>query len=91
MVREYVVNKNFSGTLKLQQNLLLDYQEDITKYAIGLDKGRVRNAFNHIAVFLAKENKKFQITKIARNARSRDYIGVVDWLKWIFSSGMHHR
>ncbi|MBR6179375.1 MAG: ATP-binding protein [Bacteroidales bacterium] len=80
VVREYVGNKNFSGTLKLQQNLLLDYQEDITKYAIGLDKGRVRNAFNHIAVFLAKENKKFQITKIARNARSRDYIGVVDWL-----------
>ena len=80
VVREYVVNKNFSGTLKLQQNLLLDYQKDITKYAIGLDKGRVRNAFNHIAVFLAKENKKFQITKIARNARSRDYIGVVDWL-----------
>ena len=58
----------------------LSYQEDITKYAIGLDKGRVRNAFNHIAVFLAKENKKFQVTKIARNARSREYIGVVDWL-----------
>ncbi|MCR5453790.1 MAG: ATP-binding protein [Bacteroidales bacterium] len=81
VVNEFVHNKNFSGTLKLQKLLLLDYQEDITKYAIGLDKGKVRNAFNHIAVFLAKENKKFQITKIARNARSRDYIGVVDWLQ----------
>ena len=80
VVSEFVSNNNFSGTLKLQQNLLLDYQEDITKYAIGLDKGKVRNAFNHIAVFLAKENKKFQVTKVARNARSRDYIGVVDWL-----------
>lgn len=80
VVSEFVKNKNFSGTLHLQQLLLLDYQEDITKYAIGLDKGRVRNAFNHIAVFLAKENKKFQVTKIARNARSREYIGVVDWL-----------
>ncbi len=80
VVSEFVTNKNFSGILKLQQGLLLDYQEDITKYAIGLDKGKVRNAYNHIAVFLAKENKKFQITKVSRNARSRDYIGVVDWL-----------
>jgi len=80
VVSEFVNNKNFSGILHLQQLLLLDYQEDITKYAIGLDKGRVRNAFNHIAVFLAKGNKKFQVTKIARNARSREYIGVIDWL-----------
>ena len=27
-----------------------------------------------------EENKRFQITKIARNARNRDYVGCVDWL-----------
>ncbi len=31
-------------------------------------------------MFLGKENKKFQITKVSRNARNRDYIGTVDWL-----------
>lgn len=36
--------------------------------------------YNHISVFLAKENKKFQITKIGHGARSREYIGTVDWL-----------
>lgn len=29
---------------------------------------------------MAKENKRFQITKIAKNARNRDYVGCVDWL-----------
>ena len=31
--------------------------------------------------FLSKENKKFQITKVAANARSREYVGCVDWLR----------
>lgn len=80
VVNQYVKNKNFSGALKLQRQLLLDYEEDITKYAEGLDKGRIENVFNHIPVFLARENKKFQITKVAHHARNREYIGVVDWL-----------
>lgn len=81
IVNSYILNKNFSGTLKLQKQLLLDYEEDITKYAQGLDKGKIKNIYNHISVFLGKENKKFQITKISQGARTRDYIGTVDWLK----------
>lgn len=81
VISKYIQQNNFSGTLKLQRQLLLDYDEDITKYAVGLDKAKIQNIFNHIAVFLAKENKKYQITKVAKNARNRDYIGTVDWLK----------
>ena len=33
-----------------------------------------------IPVFLGKENKKFQISKVSKGARNRDYIGTVDWL-----------
>ena len=29
---------------------------------------------------MAKENKRFLITKLAKNARNRDYVGCVDWL-----------
>ena len=80
VVNTYVRNKNFSGTLALQKQLLKDYEDDITKYAQGLDKAKVKAVYNHIPVFLAKENKRFQITKIARNARNRDYVGCVEWL-----------
>ena len=75
-----VNNKNFSGTLAIQNQLLKDYEEDITKYAEGLDKAKIKAVYNHISTFLAKEKKRFQITKIGKNARNRDYVGCVEWL-----------
>lgn len=80
VVATYIRNNNFSGTLGIQQQLLKDYEEDITKYVEGLDKAKVKAVYNHISTFLAKENKRFQITKIAKNARNRDYVGCVEWL-----------
>lgn len=80
VVDMYVRNNNFSGTLKLQRQLITDYDEDITKYATGLDKTKIQNIFSRIAVFLAKENKKFQISKVASGARNREYVGTVEWL-----------
>ena len=80
VVNTYIVNKTFSGTLPLQQQLLKDYEEDITKYAVGLDKAKIKTVYNNISAFLAKENKRFLITKLAKNARNRDYVGCVDWL-----------
>lgn len=80
VVNTYIKNKNFSGTLAIQKQLLKDYEEDITKYVEGLDKGKVKAVYNHISTFLAKENKRFQVTKIGKNARNRDYISCVEWL-----------
>lgn len=80
VVKTYILNKNFSGILSMQRQLLNDYEEDITKYVEGLDKAKVKAVYSHISAFLAKENKRFQVTKIGRNARNRDYIGCVEWL-----------
>lgn len=52
----------------------------ITKYAGGLDKGKLLNVYRKIPVFLGKDNKKFQIFKVEANARNREYVGTVDWL-----------
>ena len=81
VVNRFVSSGNFSGTLAMQRQLLLDYEEDITKYAQGLDKGKIKNIYSHISVFLGQDNKKFQISKIAHGARNREYVGTVEWLK----------
>lgn len=81
VVRMFIEQKNYSGTLGEQNQIRLAYEEDISKYVKGLDKAKVRNIYNHISVFLAKENKRFQITKVAAGARNREYVGTVDWLK----------
>lgn len=81
VVKKYVDNGHFSGILQLQRQLLKDYEEDITKYAKATEKAKILAVYNHISTFLAKENKKYQITKIAKGARNREYIGSVEWLK----------
>lgn len=80
VVFTFITQKNYSGTLKLQKQLLLDYEEDITKYAHGLDKGKILDIYRKIPVFLGKDNKKFQISKVRAGARNRDYVGTVEWL-----------
>ena len=80
IVKLFVNQKNYSGTLALQKQIILDYEEDITKYAEGLDKTKILNVFRKIPVFLSQENKKFRISKVAHGARNREYIGVTDWL-----------
>lgn len=81
VVRIFIEQKNYSGTLKAQKQILADFEEDIVKYVEGLDKAKVKNIYNNIPVFLAKDNKRFQITKVSKGARNREYVGTVDWLK----------
>ncbi len=80
VVREYIMHGTFEGTLEMQRQLLNDYKEDIRKYADGVDQTRILNIFNQIPVQLAKNNKKFQISKVAHGARFKDYRGCVEWM-----------
>ena len=57
IVNSFVKNKNYSGTLKMQKQILLDYEEDITKYAKGLDKTKILSVYRKIPAFLGKDNK----------------------------------
>ena len=87
VVKEYIKNKTFEGTLEIQRQLIADYQEDIRKYAVGLDQTRITNVFNSIPFQLAKENKKFQLSKVEKGARFKDYRGCIEWLQ---DAGMIH-
>lgn len=51
IVSKYIENKNFSGILKMQQQILLDYEEDITKYAGGLAQSKILTVYKNIPVF----------------------------------------
>lgn len=81
VLREYFQKGTFEGTLDIQKQLLNDYREDIRKYADGMDQTRILNVFEQIPVQLAKDNKKFQISKVAKGARFKDYRGCIEWLK----------
>lgn len=81
IVNRFVTQNNYSGILDMQKQIQLDYEEDITKYANGLDQGKILNVYRKIPAFLGNENKKFQISKIENGARNREYVGTIEWLK----------
>lgn len=80
IVSKFIYQKNYSGTLDMQRQILLNYEEDITKYANGLDQGKILNVYRKIPIFLGNENKKFQISKVEDRARKREYIETIEWL-----------
>ncbi len=80
VVRGYIETGTFSDSLEIQEQIRLDYEEDVRKYAYGLDQTKIISVYRSIPAQLAKENKKFQFNKIEKNARSREYTGCIEWL-----------
>lgn len=66
VVKQYIKNNTFEGTLEIQRQLIADYKEDIRKYAESLDRARIMNVFNSIPFQLSKENKNFSFQKYKR-------------------------
>lgn len=81
VVKNFVSKKTFENTLELQRQIVIGYESDIRKYAVGLDKSRITNVFKSIPFQLGKENKKFQISKLHQGARFKDYRGSLEWLE----------
>lgn len=80
VVREYIEKDSFEGSHAIQRQLLSDYEEDVRKYAEGMNQTRILNVFRQIPIQLARDNKKFQISKVASGARFKDYRGCIEWL-----------
>ena len=81
VLSRYFENRTFEGTLDAQRRILADYRSDVRKYAEGLDQMRILAVFDAIPAQLAKENRKFQVSKVAHGARFREYWGCVEWLR----------
>lgn len=81
VVKNFVEKKTFEDTLEIQRQIVIGYESDIRKYAVGLDKSRITNVFRSIPFQLGKENKKFQISKVRSGAKYQDYRGSFEWLE----------
>lgn len=80
VIKLYIETGTFSGTLDVQEQIRLDYEEDVRKYAQGLDQTKIISVYRSVPAQLAKENKKFQLNKVEKNARSREYTRCIEWL-----------
>ena len=80
VVDEFVTNHDFSSSLKLQRNIVQDYKDDIVKYALEIDKAKIRDCFNSIPKHLSQEYKKFKYSLVDKNGTAKKYLGALEWL-----------
>ena len=81
IVNKFIQDKTLYNVVEMQNQLYIDYENDIKNYVQGLDKSRVVNYYRHITPMLARDNHKFQVSKLSTGAKSRDYVGCDEWLK----------
>ena len=81
VVRNYLERDTFEGSLDTQRQINADFEGDIRKYLHGLEQTKVLNVYRNLPAQLARENKKFQISKVAHGAKNKDYLGSIEWLR----------
>ncbi len=80
VVQAYIDTNNFNEVSRVQNKILSDYQDDISKHAKGVEKIKVRQCYDSIPKQLAKEYKKFQYSVVEKGKTSKKYGGSVKWL-----------
>jgi hypothetical protein len=80
-VNAFLATNNMNEVSKAYKSILKEYRDDMVKYAPDKDKPHIRECFNSIPKQLAKENKKFQYSKIKPGGRSETYAGSLQWLE----------
>jgi predicted AAA+ superfamily ATPase len=64
----------------VQRNILNTYALDFAKHAPKVDVPRLGIIWDSIPAYLAKENKKFIFSGLAKGARAREYEAAIQWL-----------
>ena len=80
-VNAFLATNNMNAVSEEYQAILKEYRDDMVKYAPDKDKPHIRECFNSIPKQLAKENKKFQYSKIKPGGRGETYVGSLQWLE----------
>ncbi len=81
VVADFAKCKDFNRVAKIQNEILAEYQDDISKHAKGKEKQFVRMCYDAVPKQLAKEIKKFQYSTVEKGQTRRKFGGSVQWLK----------
>ncbi len=79
-VLSFSQHADFTEVRKIQQRILIAYEQDFSKHAPNEIIPRIRMLWNSIPAQLAKENRKFIYGIIRHGARARDYELAMSWL-----------
>ncbi|MDR0509058.1 MAG: DUF4143 domain-containing protein [Candidatus Methanoplasma sp.] len=75
----YAETKDFAAADLIKRSILDLYRDDITKFAAGYER-KVVSIFDQIPSQLSKKEKKFSLSSLGKDARSRTYEDAFMWL-----------
>ncbi len=81
VVKQYLSTKDIKKVREIQNEILLSYERDFSKYSTTGEAIRISNVWNSIPTQLAKENKKFKYKNVSKNGRASVYELSIEWLK----------
>lgn len=79
VVGTFINHEDFGQTIANQKDILTGYRNDISKYA-GKDKMLVKSVFDAIPSQLSKQDKRFVLASIEKQASRRKYGAPTQWL-----------
>ena len=72
---------NMNAVDAVWHSILKEYRSDMVKYADDKDKPHIRACFNAVPKQLAKDNKKYQWSKVEKGGRGEYYKDSLQWLE----------
>lgn len=79
-VQTYITTHDIGKVVNIQREILELYRQDISKYAEGNDKIKIRAIFDSIPSQLDDKNRRFFLSKVDKNGRQNRYENSFLWL-----------
>lgn len=79
-VQTYITTHDIGKVVNIQREILELYRQDISKYAEGNDKIKIRAIFDSIPAQLDDKNRRFFLSKVDKNGRQNRYENSFLWL-----------
>ena len=81
VVAKYLENKNIADAVREQENIIMRYKEDITKYESMDKKLRITKVYDALPGELNNINRRFVLNHLDKEAKSERYENTFEWLK----------
>ena len=79
-VAAFVAERDYAAVQDAQDKILASIADDISRHSKGAEKVKVRKCWDSIPAQLAKENRKFQYSKVESKGTTRKFGNSIQWL-----------
>lgn len=81
VVQSYVNTHDIGAVIEIQKAILEQYRLDISQYAAGSERMKIKAIFDSIPMQLDDKNRRFILTRIDENGRQLRYADSFNWLE----------